>query len=106
MAKEKEDGKKAEHSKKPKHKLKGIHTHVADDGGFVHEHHYEDDKGHALPLRFGGVSENMEDLHQHMDDHLGPEAAGADEGQGDGDEDAQPGQAGAGAGQEPEPEEE
>lgn len=72
MAKEE----KKEHGggeKKPKHKLKSIHTHFTEDGGAVHEHHYEDHKGNPLPPRYGGVSSDMADLHQHMDDHAGPQ---------------------------------
>jgi hypothetical protein len=85
--------------KKPKHKLRAIHTSVADDGGFVHEHHYEDHKGNPMPPRLGGVSSDMEDLHQHMDDHLAPGGAQGDP-QGAEDAEAQPAPAqAAGAGQ-------
>lgn len=71
MAKEE----KKEHEgagKKAKHRLRSIHTHFTDDGGAVHEHHYEDHKGNALPPRYGGVSSDMQDLHDHMNDHAGP----------------------------------
>jgi hypothetical protein len=70
--------------KKPKHKLVSMHIHKADDGGHVIEHHYEDHKGHAMPPRFGGATSSMEDLHQHIDDHMGPESdAGASPEEGD-----------------------
>lgn len=68
---------------KKKH-LTSIHTHKAHDGGFVHEHHYRDDEGNQSSA-FGGVSSDMADLHQHMDDHLGP---GADQGEPDQDDQA------------------
>lgn len=63
-------------SKADKKKLEGIFTRRADDGGFVHEHHYRDASGQPEAPRFGGVSTNMADLHSHMDDHFG-EAADA-----------------------------
>ena len=78
MAKEKKhegDGKKA--SKK---KLRAITTHKAEDGSFVHEHHYRDEEGKDSSS-YGGVSSDLADLQQHMADHLGPDA---DQGQGDG----------------------
>jgi hypothetical protein len=81
MAKEKEKEKPEEGGKKPKHKMRSIHTHFTDDGGAVHEHHYEDHKGNPLPPRYGGVSSDMDDLHQHMDDHAGPVMSGADAGE-------------------------
>lgn len=65
--------------RKPKHKLKSIHTHFTDDGGAVHEHHYEDHRGNPMPPRYGGVSSTMEDLHDHMDDHAGPHMNGEEE---------------------------
>lgn len=84
MAKEKESKAKREGGdKKPKHKLKSIHTHVADDGSFIHEHHYEDAKGNPMPPRFGGVSEDMGDLQQHMQDHLGDQGEEQPEDEGD-----------------------
>lgn len=70
MAKEKEKHAAAKHGKK---RLHAITTHKADDGSFVHEHHYRDQDG-ADSKTFGGVSADMADLHQHMDDHLGPDA--------------------------------
>lgn len=105
MAKEKEEGKKQEHSKKPKKRLRGLMTHIADDGSFVHEHHYEDHKGHRLPPSYGGVSQDMDDLHQHMDDHAAPAAAELGGGGGaapDDEEEAQPEGAPNAGGPEPE----
>lgn len=69
MAKEKHDGK---HGKK-KH-LTAITTHKTDQPGVhVHEHHYEDEAGNKSSS-YGGVSQDMADLHAHMEDHLGPDA--------------------------------
>lgn len=94
----KEEGKKGEHKggeRKPKKRLRGIMTHIADDGTFVHEHHYEDHRGNRLPPTFGGTSSDAEDLHQHMDDHAIPAAAELGGGQQDEEEPAaQPGQGG------------
>lgn len=61
MAKEEKHG---EHKKKVPHK---IITTRAKDGSFGHEHMYE---GESQPV-FAGTSQNMEDLHSHMDDHFG-----------------------------------
>lgn len=100
MAKEKEE-KKPEHegAKKPKHKLRSIHTHFTDDGGAVHEHHYEDHKGQPMAPRYGGVSSDMADLHQHMDDHAGPEMNAQGEAEPtDGTEPENPGEADTPAG--------
>lgn len=63
------------HKKKKPHK---IITTRAEDGSFGHEH--VDENGQS---RFAGTSQTMEDLHQHMDDHMG-----GDDGQGDGTEEA------------------
>jgi len=68
MAEDKEKGKKSEH--KGKKKLKGVTHHLAEDGGVVHEHHYEDGTS-----TYGGYSPTLEDVHSHIDDHLGPEMA-------------------------------
>lgn len=54
---------KAKHKKKKPHK---IITTRAEDGSFGHEHVDEDGR-----QKFAGTSQTMEDLHQHMDDHLG-----------------------------------
>lgn len=54
---------------KPKHKKKKPHKIVttrAEDGSFGHEH--VDQDGRSV---FAGTSQNMQDLHQHMDDHMG-----------------------------------
>lgn len=69
MAKEKEH-----HESKPakkKLKLTGIHTQKAADGAFVHHDHYEDEKGHPLPPKIGGVSDNMDEVHQYYNDRFG-----------------------------------
>ena len=68
----------AEEHKHKKRKPRKIITTRHDDGTYSHEHMHDDGK-HNL---FAGTSANMEDLHQHMDDHLGggeaaPEAAAA-----------------------------
>jgi len=74
-------------AKKEKLKLRAITTTKADDGSFIHEHHYEGKDGQRHPARFGGSSSNMQDLHDHMEDHMG-----GGEGQGDdGDEGSEPG---------------
>lgn len=69
------------HKKKKPHK---IITTRAEDGSFGHEH--VDENGQS---KFAGTSQDMTDLHQHMDDHLG----GDDEEQPDAD--AQPSDGGA-----------
>lgn len=106
MAEEKKEAKheSAKHESKgakKRMKLKSIRTTRADDGGFVHEHEYEDHNGHGTPPRFGGVSSNMEDLHDHMDDHFGEGAEQDDQGpqadNGQQGEGAAPAQAGPGA---------
>lgn len=78
---------KGEGGKKKKLHLHQIVTTQAHDGTFGHEHIYKDKKEdqHAHPPVFAGTSQNMEDLHQHMDDHFGPQA-NAGEGEPDGDE--------------------
>jgi hypothetical protein len=61
-----------EGKKKKKH-LHQIITTKAKDGSFGHEHVYKDhpDDIHSHPPVFAGTSQNMEDLHSHMDDHFG-----------------------------------
>jgi hypothetical protein len=78
MAEEKKH--EAAKPKAKKKKLHSIRTTRADDGGFVHEHEYEDHNGHKEPPRFGGVSSDMQDLHDHMDDHFGEGAEQDDQG--------------------------
>jgi hypothetical protein len=90
---------KREGGKKKKLHLHQIITTRAKDGSFGHEHIYKEhpDDVHSRPPVFAGTSQDMEDLHQHMDDHFG---GGAEEGQGepDGDEgQGAPPAAGAGA---------
>lgn len=54
--------------KKPKHKKPyKIITTRAKDGSFGHEHMHE---GEAQPV-FAGTSRDLEDVHQHMNDHFG-----------------------------------
>lgn len=72
--------------KKKKHLHKVITTR-AGDGSFGHEHIYKDspdDEQEGKPV-FAGTSQSMDDLHQHMDDHLGPQEQ-AQGGEPDGDE--------------------
>jgi hypothetical protein len=76
------EGKGKESAKKPKMKLRGIMTTKADDGSFVHEHHYEGKGGEHHPPRFGGTSSDMKDLHDHMEDHFGDQAESNDEADG------------------------
>lgn len=61
---------------KPKHKKPHkIITTRAEDGSFGHEHVH---KGESTPI-FAGTSRDMNDLHQHMDDHFGePQEAAAE----------------------------
>jgi hypothetical protein len=63
-----EEKPKSEHGKKHKPKLHKIITTRAKDGSFGHEHLHE---GSHEPV-FAGTSRDMDDLHQHMDDHFGP----------------------------------
>jgi hypothetical protein len=72
--KESSEGESKPETKAAKKILRSILVARADDGGFVHEHHYEDDKGTPDAPRYGGVSTSMEDLHRHMDDHFGEPA--------------------------------
>jgi hypothetical protein len=94
--------KEAEHrGKKPKHKLRSMTIHKTDKAGeHVIEHHYEDHDGNKLPSRLAQATTGMDDLHQHVEDHLGPEAEADDEQQpgAGGAQPADPGAAGAGAG--------
>lgn len=89
--------------KKKKLHLHQIITTRAKDGSFGHEHIYKDhpDDIHSRPPVFAGTSQDMDDLHQHMDDHFGGGAEGGDEG-----EEAQGASAQGGDGGEEEPEEE
>jgi hypothetical protein len=89
---------KREGGKKKLH-LHQIVTTRAKDGSFGHEHIYKEhaDDVHSRPPVFAGTSQDMEDLHQHMDDHFG---GGSEQAQGepDGDEgEGAPPAAGAGA---------
>lgn len=72
---------KEKHSEaaKPKHKKRPhqIITTRAKDGSFGHEHVGEDGKKF-----FAGTSQDMADLHQHMDDHMSPPEQGQDGGDG------------------------
>jgi hypothetical protein len=72
------EGKGKESAKKPKMKLHAITTTKADDGSFVHEHHYMGKNGEHHPPRFGGTSSGMKDLHDHMEDHFGDQAESND----------------------------
>lgn len=66
-------------AKKPKLKLHAITTTKAEDGSYVHEHHYMGKSGEHHPPRFGGTSASMDDLHDHMNDHFGDQAQGNEE---------------------------
>jgi hypothetical protein len=88
---EKEEHKGKEAGKKPKMKLHAITTTKADDGSFVHEHHYQGKNGEHHPPRFGGTSSDMKDLHDHMEDHFGDQAESNE-----GEEGEQPDQASGG----------
>lgn len=87
--------------KKKKLHLHQIITTRAKDGSFGHEHIYKDhpDDVHSRPPVFAGTSQDMEDLHQHMDDHFGGGAEGEGEAEG-----AAPQQGGEGGEEEPEEE--
>jgi hypothetical protein len=85
MAKEKtehEGGERGSRKPKKKHLHQIIHTKVK-DGSFVHEHVYKDhpDDHHSQPPMLAGTSPDIADVHQHIDDHFGPGADGADGGQ-------------------------
>jgi hypothetical protein len=86
---------------KKKH-LHQIITTFAHDKTASHEHVYKDHKEdhHTHPPVFAGTSADMEDLHQHMDDHAGPSMNGGGGAEPDGDE-ADAGQPPAGAGAPP-----
>lgn len=99
-------GKKEE--KKPEKKgakkdgktLREIRSRKLDDGSFVHEHHYEDKDGmpdHRTPEY---SSSDLNDLHDHMDEHFGGgDAAGGDPG--DAEQAGGPAAGGAAAGAAP-----
>ena len=79
-------GEKAGHKEAPKSaakkhsahksgkKLTDIHTHVNDDGSFTHTHHYADDKGVPDMRSPTYSSQGLDDLHDHMEQHLGDAA--------------------------------
>jgi hypothetical protein len=62
-----------------KRHLKGLTVHKADDGGFVHEHHYQGERGRPDTSSYGGYSPDLEDVLQHVQDHLGPQADDQDQ---------------------------
>jgi hypothetical protein len=78
--KAKEPEKSKEHAGKKKH-LHQVITTQAHDGTWSHEHVYKDHKHspHSHPPVFAGTSQSMEDMHQHNDDHWGPQAGGEGE---------------------------
>lgn len=100
MAKEHERAHEGTHKKK----LRGITIHKTDKAGeHVIEHHHEDHEG-KRSSKLATATTDMEDLHQHIDDHIGPDAEDADQQpQGEGAPQAPP-QPGAGAGEQAEPE--
>lgn len=87
------EGKGKESGKKPKLKLHAITTTKADDGSYVHEHHYQGKNGEHQPPRFGGTSADMKDLHDHMEDHFGDQAEGNDAEEGEQPDQEQGGEA-------------
>ena len=98
---EKHEGKKREgggkhEGKKPKKHLHAIVTTFAHDGTAMHEHHYKAHKEdhHTEPPVFAGTSQNMEDLHQHMEDHAGPVMNQGEGEEGGGEPDGDEGQQG------------
>jgi hypothetical protein len=66
--------------KKKKH-LHQIITTQAHDGTWSHEHIYKDKKEdmHTHPPVFAGTSQSMEDLHDHVNDHWGPQSQAEEE---------------------------
>lgn len=68
-------------------KAKKLHLHRititrAKDNSFAMEHHYKDkpdDVGERPPV-FAGTAQDMDDLHQHLDDHFGGDQSGEPEG--------------------------
>lgn len=96
MAKKEEKEKPKPSGGEGKRKKKHLHqiiTTKARDGSFGHEHVYKDhpDDLHSHPPVFAGTSSDMDDLHQHMDDHFG--GGGGEAG---GEAPAEEAQAGAG----------
>lgn len=85
-------------AKKKKH-LHQIITTFAHDGTAGHEHVYKAKKEdhHTEPPVFAGTSSNMEDLHDHMEDHAGPQMNG-----GSGEEQEQGAESEQGGQEEPE----
>jgi hypothetical protein len=72
----KENEKRGDGAGKKKKHLHQVITTQARDGSWSHEHVYKDDPEHqhSSPPVFAGTSQNMEDMHSHMDDHWGPQA--------------------------------
>lgn len=71
----------AEKNKPKKKHLHKIITTRAHDGSFGHDHVYKDhpdDAEGGAPV-FAGTSRNLEDVHAHMDDHLGGDNEQAEE---------------------------
>jgi hypothetical protein len=72
---EKSEAKREERKggKKKRLHLHQIITTRAQDGTFGHEHVYKEkpEDMHSRPPVFAGTSQDMDDLHQHMDDHFG-----------------------------------
>lgn len=71
MAHEEKSKHEAKREAPKKKHLHAITTHKADDHTVVHEHHYRDEEGNSLPPSYGGVSTSLDDLNQHMADHMG-----------------------------------
>lgn len=82
------EGKKGGKKAAKKH-LHQVITTRAHDGSWMHEHVYKKkpEDAYTEPPVFAGTSQDMDDLHQHVDDHWGAghEEPDGDEGQGEGE---------------------
>jgi hypothetical protein len=95
MAKEHERHEGA-HKKKTMH---GMTIHKTEKPGeHVIEHHYEDEDG-KRSSKLATATTDMDDLHQHIDDHMGPDAEDAQAQPPDAAAAQTPPQPGAGAGE-------
>lgn len=94
-AESKGGGKKGKAAKQHLHQ---VITTKAKDGSWMHEHVYKKhpDDAFGQPPVFAGTSQDVDDLHQHVDDHWGGGAAAGSQGEPDGDEGAAPAPAAGG----------
>lgn len=87
MAKEHEEREeRTEHHEGGKGGKKKLHLHAITtrklkDGTYVHEHHYKDhpDAEYTHPPRMMGTSQDLNDVHQHIEDNWGGEEGGPPE---------------------------